>query len=127
MTTKHWNLLLLGSACLVWAGVFYTDLFAAFFWWVAPAVALGAISTAVLCSLLEAGPFARPLLALLPPVLITPYLAFSSFPDRAFGYLPLQLFLVPALAVSAIYLMIAVYRRIRPNNSFKPKPLRGSA
>ena len=125
MTDKHWNLLLLGSAFLAWAGVFYTDLFAAFFWWIAPAILFGALSTAILCSLLEAGPYVRPLISLVPPAVVTPYLA--AFPDRAFGYLPLELFLVPALTVSIIYLLIALGRRMRPNNSFKPKPLRGSA
>jgi hypothetical protein len=127
MSKFRWNVLLLAVFSAAWACVFYTSIFATFFWWVFPAVMFGAVSTAVLCGTLEGGAFTRPTLALVPPALITPYLAFSSFPDPAFGYMPLLLFLFPCLAVSAICLLVALYRRMRPNNSFKPNPLRGSA
>jgi hypothetical protein len=127
MTKLRWNLMLLAVFCAAWGCVLYTSIFASFFWWVAPAVIFGAVSTAVLCGTLEASSFARPLLALLPPALTVPYLAWSSFPDPAFGYMPLLLFLGPCVAFSVICLLIALYRRMRPNNSFKPNPLRGSA
>jgi hypothetical protein len=119
--------LVIVSATVAWALFLYSGLLVATFWWVAPPIMFGALSTLLVCNLLEARPLVRPFLSLIAPAITLPYLAFVAWSDREFGLLPVGMLAFPALIAAAGYFFIALYRHIRSNNSFKPKPLRGSA
>ena len=127
MTKTRVDLLVIASATVAWALFVYSGLLVATFWWVAPPIMFGALSTLLVCNLLESRPLIRPLLSLIAPAITLPYLAFMAWSDREFGLLPVGMLAFPALFTATVYFFVALYRHIRSNNSFKPKPLRGSA
>ena len=69
----------------------------------------------------------RPFAALLPPLLVLPYAITNFLNGDWFGPLAVALLVGPALVVAFLYFVYALVQRLRANNSFKPKPLRGSA
>ena len=126
MTKRQSDSIVIAIATAVWALFLYTGLLPVLFWWVAPLIMFGAVSTLLVCSLLEASPLIRPALSLLPPALSVPPLAMAAWHDKEFGLLPVAMLIYPAVLSAALYFCIALVHRIRSNNSFKPNMLRSS-
>ena len=125
MPNKRADLFVLLSATAAWAVILYTGVWVTLFWWVAPLILFGALSTLLVCNLLEAQPLLRPILSLVPPAIALPYFVVTAWHDREFGLLPVVMLVYPALITAAIYFIVTFYSRIRSNNSFKPNTLRG--
>ena len=85
------------------------------------------IVPAALTSFLESPWLLRPLIGAAPNIAAATFVGFV-YPDPDFYLPPVALVLLSgAVAVFVIALPILAVRRLRSNNSFKPKPLRGSA
>jgi hypothetical protein len=125
MPNKRADLFVLLSATAAWALFLYSGVLATLFWWVAPLILFGTLSTLLVCNLLEARPLLRPILSLAPPAIALPYFVVIAWHDREFGLLPVAMLVYPTLVTAAVYFMVALYNRIRSNNSFKPNTLRG--
>ena len=97
-------------ATAAWAVFVYSGLLVATFWWVAPPIMFAAISTLVVCNLLEAREPIRPFIALVPPLVSLPYLALQTYSQAEFGLLPVGMLAWPALFASAGYLVFVLVR-----------------
>ena len=127
MTKIRRDVTVLAISGIAWALFGFWPPFHALAFWVVPPVACSALTILIVCQTLEANPLLRPFLALIPPALVLPFAVIQLNKGDWAGPLVAALIVCPAVLAALVYFVHALVRRVRANNSFKPRPLRGSA